>query len=256
MREKFMPGDRPRMVLMAPMENFAPVLEFYEQNFGSVLSHFDSIDNSKLVRSLCGFLQTYILATNSMHILQITGELSNEQKAQLNITGLNTCLVKHIDNSFAISLRMKQLPAIDTAEDFKLTFSGDTMPCDELVQLGKNSNLLIHEATLEDSLANSARFKNHSTISQGIAAGKNMAADYTVLTHFSQRYSTLPPIPDELMTKDVSIAMDNMEIVPSDLPKLNDVYYTMKETFKDEVGRVERRSQRYKELDDLRKEWR
>lgn len=187
--------------------------------------------------------------------MQITGELSDDQKTRLNITGLNTCTVKHIDNSFAISLRMKRLPAIDSAADFKLTFSGDTMPCDELVQLGKNSNLLIHEATLEDSLTNSARFKNHSTISQGIAQGKNMAADYTLLTHFSQRYRVLPPIPDELMTKDVSIAMDYMEIVPSDLPKLNDVYYTMKETFRDELGRVERRSQRYKELDDMRKEW-
>lgn len=56
MREKFMPAaDRPRMLLMGPMEQFGPLLEFYEQNFGNVLSHFNSIDNSKLVRSVMLF---------------------------------------------------------------------------------------------------------------------------------------------------------------------------------------------------------
>lgn len=186
---------------------------------------------------------------------QISADLSDEQKAQLNVIGLSTCVVEHIDNSFAISMRVQQQPKADADKEFKLTFSGDTIPCDELVRLGKNSNMLIHEATLEDSLTNSARFKNHSTISQAIEQGKVMQADYTVLTHFSQRYRVLPPIPDELMTPDVSIAMDNMEIVPSDLPRLNQVYYTLKDSFKDEVGRVERRSQRYKEMDDMRKKW-
>lgn len=166
---------------------------------------------------------------------------------------MKICRVPHTDSSFAISVQSKQLPTDQNPDaDFKLTFSGDTVPCDDLVELGKNSRVLIHEATLEDSLTNSARSKMHSTISQAIQQGQKMQADYTILTHFSQRYRTLPPIPDELMNNKISIALDNMEIVPSDLPKLNDVYYKLKEEFKDEVGRVERRSKRYKEIDDMR----
>lgn len=170
----------------------------------------------------------------------------------MNVTGLSICRTEHTDSSYAISIRTKKLPSTSTDADFKLTFSGDTVPCDELEQLGRDSNVLIHEATLEDSLTNSARSKKHSTISQAIEHGQKMHAEYTVLTHFSQRYQTLPPIPDELMTKNVSIALDNMEIVPSDLPKLNDVYFKLKSAFKDEVIRVERRSKRYKEIDDMR----
>lgn len=34
----------------------------------------------------------------------------------------------------------------------KIVYSGDTMPCDELINVGKNCDLLIHEATMEDEL--------------------------------------------------------------------------------------------------------
>lgn len=131
-------------------------------------------------------------------------------------------------------------------EEFKLTFSGDTIPCDALVQLGRNSTLLIHEATLEDTLAASAAFKRHSTISQAIEQSEKMQAKYTLLTHFSQRYRVLPPINDDLMKdKNIGIAFDFMEIVPDDLCKINDLYFKLKETYAEELERVERRSKKY-----------
>lgn len=155
----------------------------------------------------------------------------------------------HLEKSYAISISVKQP---DQQEDFKLTFSGDTIPCDSLVELGRNSTLLIHEATLEDTLANSAATKMHSTISQAIEQGEKMAAKYTLLTHFSQRYKILPPIKDELIrNKNIGIAFDNMEVVPDDLSKLNDIYFKLKETYADELKRVEERSQRYARRSDV-----
>lgn len=140
----------------------------------------------------------------------------------------------------------------DQQEDFKLTFSGDTIPCDSLIELGRNSTLLIHEATLEDLLANSAATKMHSTISQAIEQGEKMAAKYTLLTHFSQRYPVLPPIKDELIkNKNIGIALDNMEVTPDDLSKLNELYFKLKETYADELKRMEKRSQRYLRRSDV-----
>lgn len=163
---------------------------------------------------------------------------------------LQTCRVPHTDLSYAISLKMNAMP--ESKEEFKLTFSGDTIPCDALVELGKNSTLLIHEATLEDTLANSAASKMHSTISQAIEQSEKMHAKYTVLTHFSQRYRVLPPINDDLIkNKNIGIAFDYMEIIPDDLQRLNELYFKLKDTYADELRRVEKRSKKYALRNDL-----
>lgn len=185
---------------------------------------------------------------------QIDSRLNDDQKALLKIRDLQTCRVPHLDKSYAISLKLNIMPAGEQAE-FKLTFSGDTIPCDALVEMGRDSTLLIHEATLEDTLANSAAQKMHSTISQAIEQGEKMQAKYTLLTHFSQRYRILPPINDELIAnKNVGIAFDNMEIVPDDLSKLNSIYFKLKETYADDLKRVEERSKKYALRNDVRME--
>lgn len=38
----------------------------------------------------------------------------------------------------------------DTNDGKRIVFSGDTMPCNLLVEFGKGADLLIHEATFED----------------------------------------------------------------------------------------------------------
>lgn len=38
----------------------------------------------------------------------------------------------------------------DTLDDKRIVFSGDTMPFELLAEVGKNADLLIHEATFED----------------------------------------------------------------------------------------------------------
>lgn len=48
------------------------------------------------------------------------------------------------------------------------SFSGDTMPCDALVEEGQGASLLIHEATIEDDMPEVAEAKGHSTFGQAI----------------------------------------------------------------------------------------
>lgn len=74
-----------------------------------------------------------------------------------------------------------------------------------------NSDVLIHEATMEDELASEAIVKMHSTTSQAIDVGKKMKAKYVLLTHFSQRYAKLPRFNDNF-AENVGIAFDNMQV--------------------------------------------
>lgn len=128
---------------------------------------------------------------------------------------------------------------------FKLTYSGDTMPCDSLVKLGLNSTLLIHEATFENALLERAQNSKHSTIAQAIGQGVKMNAKYTILTHFSQRYAILPWIDDDLGAN-IGIASDNMEVIEQDLSELSAFRPRMEMIFSDHFRNIEKRAQHNK----------
>jgi len=70
----------------------------------------------------------------------------------------------------------------------KITYSGDTMPCQSLIELGKDSDLLIHEATYARKLADVAFEKKHSTSIDAANSAKKMNAKQLLLTHISSRY--------------------------------------------------------------------
>ena len=82
--------------------------------------------------------------------------------------------------------------------------------CENILQ-GKDCDLLIHEASFDDELEQEARSKRHSTTSQAIDSGVKMNAAFTLLTHFSQRYATLPLFTDKF-TEKVGCAFDNMRV--------------------------------------------
>lgn len=115
-------------------------------------------------------------------------------------------------------------------DSFKLTYSGDATSADDLVKLGKNSTLLIHEATFQDELIEIAVAKRHSTISQALEQSQKMNAKYTILTHFSLRYSIIPFLRGNL-PENTGIAFDNMEVTLDDLPKLSSYLQKYREIF-------------------------
>uniref|UniRef100_A0A671RSC8 Zinc phosphodiesterase ELAC protein 2 n=1 Tax=Sinocyclocheilus anshuiensis TaxID=1608454 RepID=A0A671RSC8_9TELE len=109
-----------------------------------------------------------------------------------DLVKFQTCYVRHCKNAF-------------------LVFSGDTMPCDAVVNMGKNATLLIHEATLEDRMEEEACEKRHSTTSQAIGIGMKMNAEFIELNHFSQRYAKIPLFSDDFNSK-VGISFDHMRV--------------------------------------------
>lgn len=87
--------------------------------------------------------------------------------------------------------------------EFKVSYSGDTKPNKFFARtVGQGSDLLIHEATHENELEQTALLKGHSTIGGALEIAKLMNAKNTVLTHISQRYPKLPTIGTEGATID------------------------------------------------------
>ncbi|CAM9779732.1 unnamed protein product, partial [Sphacelaria rigidula] len=92
---------------------------------------------------------------------------------------------------------------------WKLVYSGDCRPCDELVREGKGAAVLIHEATFDESKAQEARSRMHCTSQEALDVARRMEAERVVLTHFSQRYSHFVASPKGLGSN-VSMAFDFM----------------------------------------------
>lgn len=146
----------------------------------------------------------------------MTGGLGKSKCKELGLQTLRTCRVPHFNTSYAVSLEIGH-----KQEPFKITFSSDTTPCDDLISLGQNCHLLIHEATYPDDCIDRAAVNRHCTVAQAIEQSQKMNAKYTILTHFSKRYQ-YPQI-DSLKYKNIGIAFDFMELTKNDLPKLNSI---------------------------------
>jgi len=70
----------------------------------------------------------------------------------------------------------------------KLVYSGDTGPCEALVELARGADLLIHEATLGDEHTERAIAEGHSTPSIAAQTALKAGVKRLVLTHISARY--------------------------------------------------------------------
>lgn len=66
-RQKYMPENRPPLLLMAPKKQFGALLNFYDTHFGHVCDEFIMIDNEDLVSMPIDHLQTELY----LHILLI-----------------------------------------------------------------------------------------------------------------------------------------------------------------------------------------
>jgi len=102
----------------------------------------------------------------------------------------------------------------------KIAYTGDSRSTKSLVKLAKNADLLIHDCTFDDELAERATEDGHSTPSQAAKTAKKAKVKRLILTHISARYKT----PDLLLNQarkafvNVDVAEDFMKI---DLPLLD-----------------------------------
>ncbi|MFC5407546.1 ribonuclease Z [Cohnella soli] len=69
-----------------------------------------------------------------------------------------------------------------------VAFLGDTTPCDDAVVLGKEADLLVHEATFAPGMEEKALAYGHSTFRQAAEIAAQAGAKRLVVTHFSSRF--------------------------------------------------------------------
>ncbi len=96
----------------------------------------------------------------------------------------------------------------------KVVYTGDTKPCDNVVEFARNADLLIHDATFLSDLEDIATEYGHSTARQAAEIAKEANVDKLVLTHISPRY-----MDERLIEKEAKEIFKN-SIVARDFLKL------------------------------------
>jgi len=99
-------------------------------------------------------------------------------------------------------------------EGRKIVYTGDTRPITDFRSLAKNADLIIHESTFDDSLAEKAAEDGHSTPSQAAQAAAEAEAKALILTHISARYPdpTLLIEQAQKVFKNTRVAEDFLEV--------------------------------------------
>ena len=96
----------------------------------------------------------------------------------------------------------------------RIVYSGDTSPTEALTVLAKRADILIHEATFMDELADRADEDGHTTATQAAELAKKAKVGMLILTHISSRYPYPEIIQEEALQvfDKVTVAEDLMWI--------------------------------------------
>jgi ribonuclease Z len=102
----------------------------------------------------------------------------------------------------------------------KIVYTGDTKPFKNFARFAVGADLVIHEATLDDALAEKAAEDGHSTPSQAAKAAAKAKAKKLVLTHISARYTDAHVLLEQAQKafRDTVVAEDFMRL---ELPLLD-----------------------------------
>ncbi|KAG9202354.1 hypothetical protein G6514_004328 [Epicoccum nigrum] len=116
----------------------------------------------------------------------------HDYEAIFGFADIQSVHVTHCHGAMAVSVTFPRSTADHSVKPLKISYSGDCRPSRAFGAIGKDTTVLIHEATFDDELAGDARAKKHSTTSEALDVGAHMNAKAVVLTHFSQRYQKIP----------------------------------------------------------------
>ncbi len=111
---------------------------------------------------------------------------------------------RHTSFSVAYKIVLKR-------EGKTIVYSGDTSPTENLIKFGKNSDILIHEASLSNKYEDFSFKVGHSTVNQAISEGLKCNARMLVLVHLGKQ-----------KIKKRKFKVKNMTVfIPKDLEILN-----------------------------------
>ena len=71
----------------------------------------------------------------------------------------------------------------------KIVYTGDTRPCESVIEASKNADVLIHDGTFSHALKELAAEYKHSTAVEAAEVARKAGVRKLVLTHISPRYS-------------------------------------------------------------------
>ena len=134
---------------------------------------------------------TYI-AIDCKDLVGESPEFLPHQQTIHDILGTTRCRavpVAHCAHAYAV--------IFDGTSFGRVVYSGDCRPSTQLAIIAKGADVLIHESTFESDMQADAVLKKHSTIDEALNIGRLMECKCIVLTHFSQRYSKIPPLPSQ-----------------------------------------------------------
>ena len=97
-----------------------------------------------------------------------------------------------------------------------VVYTGDTRPCDAVVEAAAGADLLVHDGTFADDLADRAAETGHSTAREAGEVAAAAGVDRLALTHVSSRYagdaSVLAAEAREAFDGEVTVARDGLEV--------------------------------------------
>lgn len=194
------------------------LLDCGESSYSQLLLHFGNEDIGRALSELSAILITHMHADHHLGLLKVLEERRKYTTSPLVLVApaymeyfLRTCTELFGDFNFqffpceALSFAIPGLAQVQAVlvdhcpsayafilkheSGWSLTYSGDTRPCEALVQAGQGSTVLIHEATVSDDLQEFAIEVKHSTISEAQDVFARMNAWRLIITHFSHRYA-------------------------------------------------------------------
>ena len=118
--------------------------------------------------------------------LSLSQSLPLDEKGPTQVLRIRSVPVPHCRDSYGAVLEVQT----EGTYAFKIVYSGDCRPSLAMINAGMNCDLLLHEATFDDTIQADAECKRHCTTSEAVTVGVRMRAKHIVLTHFSQRYPT------------------------------------------------------------------
>ena len=99
----------------------------------------------------------------------------------------------------------------------KIVYTGDTKPCDNVVKISMNADLLIHDGTFFEDYLVEGRRAGHASFKQAIEIAKKANVKHLILTNISRRYQEedLKKMEEEAkkLFKNVKIARDFLQVV-------------------------------------------
>lgn len=93
----------------------------------------------------------------------------------------------------------------------KVVYSGDTRPCENMVKISKDADLLIHDGTFMEE---DVEGKAHADVKEAARLAKKANVKQLILTHVSRRYTDTKELEEEAkkVFNNVKVAQDFMKV--------------------------------------------